>query len=80
MKQILSLSSVYRSFQSIVGTPQAREWYVRKVVKPTRGCNVIDLGCGPADYLGLLPQVRYIGVDVNPRYIAYARKRFGDRG
>ena len=41
---------------------------------------MVDLGCGPADYLDLLPEARYFGMDVNPRYIAYAKKRFGNRG
>jgi SAM-dependent methyltransferase len=40
---------------------------------------VLDVGCGPgtnsADFAG----VDYLGVDVNPSYISYARRRHGPR-
>ena len=43
------------------------------------GDTVIDVGCGPAYYFERLPRVRYFGFDTSPRYIDYARKRWGDR-
>ncbi|GAB3153088.1 hypothetical protein GCM10027290_45350 [Micromonospora sonneratiae] len=41
------------------------------------GDTVIDVGCGPAYYFGRLPRVRYHGFDTAPRYIEYARQRWG---
>ncbi|MBB4960856.1 class I SAM-dependent methyltransferase [Micromonospora polyrhachis] len=41
------------------------------------GDTVIDVGCGPAYYFERLPRVRYYGFDTAPRYIEYARNRWG---
>jgi SAM-dependent methyltransferase len=36
---------------------------------------VLDVGCGPGTNTHLFSQAGYLGVDMNPAYIAYARKR-----
>src|SRR5262249_38071241 len=42
---------------------------------------VLDIGCGPGTILQYLPRgVEYSGFDINPQYIADARKQYGDRG
>jgi SAM-dependent methyltransferase len=41
---------------------------------------VIDIGCGPARVLQSLPGVEYLGLDINPHYIAFARRTYGDKG
>jgi SAM-dependent methyltransferase len=38
------------------------------------------VGCGPAYYLDRLPEVDYHGFDTSPEYVAYAKRRYGDRG
>jgi SAM-dependent methyltransferase len=43
------------------------------------GETVIDVGCGPAYYFERLPRVQYFGFDTSPRYVDYARRRWGDR-
>ncbi|SDZ40307.1 O-methyltransferase [Micromonospora pattaloongensis] len=43
------------------------------------GDTVIDVGCGPAYYFERLPRVTYFGFDTAPRYIDWARERWGDR-
>jgi len=45
-----------------------------------KGEAVLDVGCGPAYYLHLLPPCDYFGFDTDSRYIAYAREHYGDRG
>ena len=41
---------------------------------------MVDVGCGPAYYFDRLPQpLTYHGFDTEPRYIEWARKRWGDR-
>lgn len=40
---------------------------------------MVDVGCGPAYYFDRLPQpLTYHGFDTEPRYIEWARKRWGD--
>jgi SAM-dependent methyltransferase len=79
IRSILAFPTVYRSFSSIVGG-HARTLHVEKYIRPRDGDRILDIGCGPGDILEFLPSVRYLGFDVNQRYIQKATKRFGDRG
>jgi SAM-dependent methyltransferase len=38
---------------------------------------VLDVGCGPGTNTRHFSHADYVGVDINPRYIAYARRRYG---
>ncbi|MCA9773951.1 MAG: class I SAM-dependent methyltransferase [Myxococcales bacterium] len=38
---------------------------------------VLDLGCGPGTNAPVFAEIDYLGVDINPDYIANARRRFG---
>jgi trans-aconitate 2-methyltransferase len=40
---------------------------------------VLDVGCGPGTNARHFQDADYLGVDMNPDYIAYARRRWGDR-
>jgi SAM-dependent methyltransferase len=40
---------------------------------------VLEIGCGPGTNAHLFQHVDYLGIDINPRYIEAARRRFGDR-
>lgn len=45
------------------------------------GDRVLDIGCGPADILDYLPEsIGYTGFDISERYIAAAKRRYGERG
>src|SRR4051795_11038413 len=80
LRSLLSLAPVYASFQKLAGNDRLRHAYVRDVVRPRPGDAVLDVGCGPADILEYLPDVRYFGGALSDRYIAAGRKRYGDRG
>jgi SAM-dependent methyltransferase len=41
---------------------------------------VLDLGCGPGDLLACLPACGYVGIDLDPGYIAAAKARYAGRG
>ena len=41
---------------------------------------VVDMGCGPGDVLACLPEVDYVGIDINPKYIRAAQARYPGRG
>jgi SAM-dependent methyltransferase len=37
---------------------------------------VLDVGCGPGTNTGFFGHADYVGIDLNPRYIEYARQQF----
>jgi SAM-dependent methyltransferase len=38
--------------------------------------HVLDLGCGPGTNCPYFPHGEYLGLDINPRYVDYARRRY----
>lgn len=38
---------------------------------------VLDVGCGPGTNAKRFVDLDYVGIDVNPRYIGFARRRYG---
>jgi ubiquinone/menaquinone biosynthesis C-methylase UbiE len=77
MKQILSLSPVFRLFSSLVGTPQAHRRFVREAVQPRKGDRVLEFGCGCGDLVEQFNECDYVGIDPSENYIATAKRRFG---
>lgn len=47
---------------------------IRRELRLGRGLRSLDLGCGPGAFSGLFEADDYVGVDMNPRYIDYARR------
>jgi len=78
LRRMLDNVAVYIALQKAVGADRVRYRCLDEAeLKP--GERVLDVGCGPAYYLDRLPEVEYHGFDTSPAYIAYARRRFGDR-
>ncbi len=76
----LAASGIYNTFQDFLGGEAGRRVFVREHLRPEPGQRVLDVGCGPADILDLLPEVDYLGTDLSERYIRDAKERWGDRG
>ena len=76
----LSVAPVYTLLQNLLGAQASRRRIVSEYLKVSPGDRFLDVGCGPADILALLPSVEYLGVDLSPRYIARARANYGARG
>jgi SAM-dependent methyltransferase len=79
LRSMLALPAAYRLFGRLVGGG-GREAFVRDYLRPRPGDRVLDLGCGPGDLLAHLPDCDYVGVDLDPNYVAAAKARYGDRG
>lgn len=80
VRKILAFPAVYIFFQNLVRKKEYPAEYVDKYIKPKEGDFILDIGCGPAEILEHLPQVKYYGFDLSPEYINEAKKRYGDRG
>ncbi len=62
----LKVPSVYNMFSAAVGGNVLRRSLIQNHVRANPGDKVIDIGCGSAEVLRYLPDVDYIGVDINP--------------
>lgn len=71
--------ALYVLSQRFVGADLAREQCVQALA-PRAGQRILDIGCGPAYYLGSLPPCDYHGFDTDRAQIASARRHFGERG
>jgi len=78
-RRVLSLPAAYRLFSSLMGAHRSRTECVVRYIRPQASDRVLDCGCGPGDLLEYLPDVHYVGIDIDADYIAQARRRFGDR-
>jgi SAM-dependent methyltransferase len=81
IRRLLALPAAYDLFQDLVGARALRLRWIRDCLKPFPGARILDIGCGTAEILPLLPEdVRYTGFDMSPAYIEAAKKRYGGRG
>ena len=76
----LKVPSVYNVFSAAVGGNVLRRRLMQNHVRAKPGDKVIDIGCGSAQVLQYLPGVDYIGIDINPDYIAFTRRTYGNKG
>ena len=76
----LSHAGAYSAFQRLLGAPDVQREVVERHARIRPGERVLDLGCGPADVLAVLPETAYLGIDSSPRYVTAARRRWPGRG
>ena len=76
LRRVLSFPFVYRAFQALVGAHRLREILASEYIQPASGMRVLDIGCGTADILNHLGDVRYVGLDPSALYVETARRRF----
>ncbi|WP_454732082.1 MULTISPECIES: class I SAM-dependent methyltransferase [Cupriavidus] len=80
IRRVLSHPGIYDFFQVLMGGRHGRSTFAREHVRARAGDNVLDIGCGTAELLAYLPEVRYWGFDISERYISAATARFGAQG
>jgi SAM-dependent methyltransferase len=78
--KIIALPSCYIGLQNLLGAARGRRRFIVEVLRPKRGMNVLDVGCGPASLFPYLSDVAYTDMDLNPKHIAHARAFYGERG
>jgi ubiquinone/menaquinone biosynthesis C-methylase UbiE len=76
----LKVPFLYDLFQDAIGGNALRRNVIQSHVRAKAGDKVIDIGCGPAQILPWLPEIEYLGFDINPEYIASARRTHSNRG
>lgn len=76
----LKIPFLYNAFQAAVGGNALRRRIIQNHVRAKTNDKVVDIGCGSAPALQWLPDVEYIGLDINPDYIASARRIYGSQG
>ncbi len=80
LRSVLSVPAIYELAQVSVGARRSRRRLADRHIRARPGHRVLDIGCGPGDLIEVLPEVDYLGFDVNKRYVESARRRHGDRG
>lgn len=76
----LNYPAMYLLFQYLMNSHGKYRMLLDRFLTPIHGKRILDIGCGCADFLSLLPEdVEYVGYDLSPAYIAYAKKRYGHR-
>lgn len=79
LKDLLSYVPAYLALQRVIGADRLRYRCIEELGL-RQGDTVLDIGCGPAYYFERLPQpLTYFGFDTEPRYIEWARSKWGDR-
>ena len=78
--KILSYRKTYSALMRFLASPRSGVVLVHEYIKPQNGQSFLDVGCGPAGILDLLPEVSYVGIDQNENYINYATNKYGAKG
>jgi 2-polyprenyl-3-methyl-5-hydroxy-6-metoxy-1,4-benzoquinol methylase len=78
--KILSYRKTYSALMSLLASPRSADVLINEYIKPRNGLSFLDVGCGPASILDLLPNISYVGIDQNENYINYATTKYGAKG
>lgn len=77
LRALLRRANFYTAVQNLLGGPHLRRLIVDQYIRAKPGDRVLDVGCGPADFVPLISGVGYLGIDNNPDYIQKATARYG---
>ena len=80
LRSFLNYPVIYLLFQYLMNSHGKYKKFLNRFLTPIHGKRILDIGCGCADFLSFLPEdVEYVGYDLSPAYITYAKKRYGHR-
>jgi SAM-dependent methyltransferase len=72
---LMNQTWAYRAWQTPFAESKLRPLMAHTDLSRVR--RVLDVGCGPGTNAHHFANVDYVGLDINPGYIAHARRRFG---
>ena len=77
IEELLENPKFFDIVQSLLGASKIRGFVVEKYMAPLRYSSVLDIGCGSGAILDFLPDnITYTGIDINKKYIDYARLKY----
>jgi cyclopropane fatty-acyl-phospholipid synthase-like methyltransferase len=76
LKAILSQPWAYNLALRILGSDHGRRVLAERYIKAKPGDRVLDIGCGTAEIIDHMPEVKYTGYDISEKYIDAARERY----
>jgi len=80
IRPVLNRPEFYELFHRILGADRRSRILINEYMKPKEGDRILDVGCGPGNFVPYLPECRYLGIDANSAYIDTARGRYGTHG
>jgi SAM-dependent methyltransferase len=75
--RVLEWPWVYRAWQAPFAEAKLRPFLSRANLSKAQ--RVLDVGCGPGTNARHFAHTAYVGVDINPEYIAQAQRRYAGR-
>ena len=72
---LLEQTHIYRLWQAPFAADKLTPVLAHNDLRRTR--RVLDVGCGPGTNTAYFRSAEYVGIDINPRYVAWARRRYG---
>jgi SAM-dependent methyltransferase len=80
---VLESPAMYRLLHGVTGLRRLHARLLADIMRrfeQNGAIDILDLGCGPGDTLALIGAHRsYLGIDINPRYVADAQRRADGR-
>ncbi len=73
--RLMEKTTVYRLWQKPFAAQKVAPLLAHNEFRRVR--RVLDVGCGPGTNTKFFANSDYLGIDINPRYIAYAQSRYG---
>ena len=74
LNYLLEQTAVYSLWQAPFATAKLAPLLAHNTISRAR--RVLDVGCGPGTNTALFAGSEYLGVDINPKYIAHARAKY----